>query len=171
MQSFWTIKEWIIFLFCLEWPTTPGERGALFLVVLCVFVRNQNTAAFGKCSAPWKIEPLQFNSVTFTVPLHSIPLTTSHWIYSTVIEIFWYTIVLLELSLSLWKPMGERNWTVNLLRTNFGSFAPADVEKSLWFFQTVSLFSKDLMTVLFIYYFSFYGNVVLSLFCFFVSCK
>lgn len=67
--------------------------------------------------------------------------------------------------------MGERNWTVNLLRTNFGSFAPADVEKSLWFFQTVSLFSKDPMTVLFIYYFSFYGNVVLSLFCFFVSCK
>jgi len=68
--------------------------------------------------------------------------------------------------------MGERNWTVNLLGTNFGSFAPADVEKSLWFFQAVSLFSKDLMTVLFIYYFNFYGNVVIrSLFFFFSSYK
>lgn len=165
MQSFWIIREQILFLFCLEWPTTPGELEALFSVVLCVFIRNWNAAAFRKSSAPWKIEPLWFNSVIFIVPPHNIPLTTSHWIYSIVIEISWCTIFLLELSLSLWKSMGERNWMVNLLGTNFGSFAPADVVKSVWFFQTVSFFSKDLMTVLFIYYFSFYVNIgILSLF-------
>lgn len=49
---------------------------------------------------------------------------------------------------------------VNLLGTNFVFFAPTDVEKSLWFFQMVSLFSKGLMTILFIYYFIFYGKVV-----------
>lgn len=167
MQSFWTIREQTLLLFCLEWPTTPGELGALFSVVLCVFIRNRNTATFRKSSALWKIEPLQFNSVIFVVLPPNVPLTTSHWIYSTVVEMSWCTIVLLELSLSLWKSMGEGNWTVSLLGTNFGSFAPVDVEKSLWFFQTVSLFSKDLMTALFIYYFSFYGNVgILSLFFF-----
>lgn len=57
--SFWTIREQMCFLFLLEWPTTPGELTASFSLVLCVFVRNQNTAARRKCSAPWKIEPLR----------------------------------------------------------------------------------------------------------------
>lgn len=49
---------------------------------------------------------------------------------------------------------------------NFGSFAPADVEERACFFQVVSLVSKDLATVPFIYYFSFYGNIVIpSPFC------
>lgn len=61
--------------------------------------------------------------------------------------------------------MGEGYWKVNLTGTNLVSFLPADVEKSLWPIQTLSLFSKDLTTVLVIYNFIFYGITgILSLF-------
>lgn len=65
------------------------------------------------------------------------------------------------LVIALMKVYGGKKWTVNLFGTNFDSFAPAHIKKSLWSFQMDSLFLQDLITLLLICFCNFYGKVVI----------
>lgn len=132
----------MLFLFCFEWPTTPGELGASSRYC-CVLFRNRNTAAFRGSSASWKIEPLHFNTVIFVVPLLDIPLTTSHGTYSAVFEISWCAVVFLEL-LSLdvcrGKKLGSKRRILAPLHQQMWRKEPASSRWLVWFQRTWRLY-------------------------------